>query len=116
MGTAQRIQSVADISLGDPSERKLIIVSAMSKVTDMLYDLLFKAQSRDDSYMSALDGVFEKHMLTAKELLTGDDLATFLSHLHSDISNLKAMLRAIYIGIHRPLALCPFFPKHRHQY
>ncbi|KAJ0987088.1 hypothetical protein J5N97_005444 [Dioscorea zingiberensis] len=100
MGTAQRIQSVADITLDDPSERKLIIVSAMSKVTDMLYNLLVKAQSRDDSYMSALDGVFEKHMLTAKELLGGDDLATFLSHLHSDISNLKVMLRAIYIAGH----------------
>ncbi|KAM0941507.1 putative homoserine dehydrogenase, Aspartate kinase [Dioscorea sansibarensis] len=112
MGTAERIQSVADISLGDPSERKLIIVSAMSKVTDMLYDLLVKAQSRDDSYMSALDGVFEKHMLTAKELLTGDDLATFLSQLYRDISNLKAMLGAIYIAGHATESFSDFVVGH----
>jgi aspartokinase/homoserine dehydrogenase 1 len=99
MGTPQRIQNVADVVLGDSSERKLIIVSAMSKVTDMMYNLVHKAQSRDDSYTEALDKVFEKHMSAAKDLLDGEDLARFLSQLHSDISNLRAMLRAIYIGL-----------------
>lgn len=98
MGTSQRIQNVADIVLRDPSEKKLVVVSAMSKVTDMMYSLVNKAQSRDDAYITALDEVFEKHMGTAKDLLAGDDLARFLSQLHADISNLKAMLRAIYIG------------------
>lgn len=98
MGTSQRIQNVADIVLRDPSERKLVVVSAMSKVTDMMYNLVNKAQQRDDSYIGALDEVFEKHMAAAKDLLVGEDLARFLSQLHTDISNLKAMLRAIYIG------------------
>ncbi|XP_072962925.1 bifunctional aspartokinase/homoserine dehydrogenase 1, chloroplastic-like [Typha angustifolia] len=112
MGTSQRIQSVADIVLSDPSEKKLVIVSAMSKVTDMMYNLVFKAQSRDDSYMSAIDDVFEKHMLTAKELLDGEDLARFLSHLHNDISNLKAMLRAIYIAGHATESFSDFVVGH----
>jgi bifunctional aspartokinase / homoserine dehydrogenase 1 len=99
MGTSQRIQSVANIVLGDSSERKLIIVSAMSKVTDMMYNLVQKAQSRDDSYTIALEEVFEKHMVAAKDLIDGEDLARFLSQLHSDVSNLRAMLRAIYIGM-----------------
>nr|CAB3482727.1 unnamed protein product [Digitaria exilis] len=86
MGTSQRIQNVADIVLRDPSERKLVVVSAMSKVTDMMYNLVNKAQSRDDSYITALDEVFEKHMGTAKDLLAGDDLARFLSQLHADIT------------------------------
>lgn len=98
MGTAQRIQSAANIIMSDSSEGKLAVVSAVSKVTDMLYVLVKKAQTRDESYISALDDVFEKHMLIAKELLSGDDLSGFLSQLNLDISNLKAMLRAIYIG------------------
>lgn len=98
VGTAQRIQNVANIVMEDSSERKLVVVSAMSKVTDMMYDLIEKAQSRDDSYELALDAVFEKHKLTAHDLLDGDELASFLSTLTSDINNLKAMLRAIYIG------------------
>ncbi|GMI84031.1 hypothetical protein HRI_002072400 [Hibiscus trionum] len=98
VGTSQRIKNVGDIIISDDSERKLVVVSAMSKVTDMMYDLINKAQSRDDSYISALDAVLEKHNSTALDLLEGDDLATFLSQLHHDVNNLKAMLRAIYIG------------------
>lgn len=98
MGNAQRIRSAANIITSDSSERKLAVVSAMSKVTDMLYMLVQKAQTRDESYISALDDVFEKHMLTAKELLSGDGLSGFLSQLSLDTGNLKAMLRAIYIG------------------
>jgi len=98
VGNSQRIRNVAEVIINDNSERKLVVVSAMSKVTDMMYDLIRKAQSRDDSYLSALEAVLEKHRLTARDLLDGDDLASFLSHLHNDISNLKAMLRAIYIG------------------
>lgn len=101
VGNSQRIRNVAEVIINDNSERKLVVVSAMSKVTDMMYDLIRKAQSRDDSYLSALEAVLEKHRLTARDLLDGDDLASFLSHLHDDISNLKAMLRAIYIGTNR---------------
>ncbi|KAL9225119.1 hypothetical protein vseg_001079 [Gypsophila vaccaria] len=100
VGTSDRIKNVAEIVVNDNSERKLVIVSAMSKVTDMMYDLIHKAQSRDDAFLSALDVVLEKHTLTAKDMLEGDDLLCFLSKLHDDISNLKAMLRAIYIAGH----------------
>lgn len=99
VGSSERIKNVASIILNDDSERKLVVVSAMSKVTDMMYDLINKAQSRDESYVAALDAVLEKHKSTAQDLLDGDDLSSFLSRLHHDISNLKAMLRAIYIGI-----------------
>lgn len=99
VGSSVRIKNVADVIIGDDSERKLVVVSAMSKVTDMMYDLINRAQSRDESYISALDAVAEKHSSTAQDLLDGADLAAFLSRLHQDISNLKAMLQAIYIGI-----------------
>ncbi|CAN1309799.1 Bifunctional aspartokinase/homoserine dehydrogenase 2, chloroplastic [Linum perenne] len=98
VGSSERIKNVAEIIANDSSEGKFVVVSAMSKVTDMMHDLINRAQSRDDSFITAADAVFEKHRLTATELLEGDDLATFLSRLHHDITNLKAMLRAIFIG------------------
>ncbi|PWA64065.1 bifunctional aspartokinase/homoserine dehydrogenase I [Artemisia annua] len=100
VGTAQRIQNVANIVMDDISERKLVVVSAMSKVTDMMYDLVEKAQSQDDSYISALDAVYEKHKLTALDLLDGDELNSFLSTLGRDVTDLKEMLRAMYIAGH----------------
>ncbi|KAK9066670.1 hypothetical protein SSX86_013993 [Deinandra increscens subsp. villosa] len=112
VGTAQRIQNVANIVMEDVSERKLVVVSAMSKVTDMMYDLIEKAQSRDDSYELALDAVFEKHKLTAVNLLDGDELASFLSTLTLDVNNLKAMLRAIYIAGHGTESFSAFVAGH----
>ncbi|KAG9158259.1 hypothetical protein Leryth_000398 [Lithospermum erythrorhizon] len=100
VGNSERIRNVADIIIQDQSERKLVVVSAMSKVTDMMYDLIYKAQSRNDNYIVALDAVLEKHTSTARELLDGDDLSIFLSRLHQDISDLKSMLQAIYIAGH----------------
>ncbi|CAI9754276.1 unnamed protein product [Fraxinus pennsylvanica] len=112
MGTSERIRNVADIIVKDESERKLVVVSAMSKVTDMMYDLISKAQSRDDSYINALDAVLEKHTSTAIDLLKGDGLTNFLSQLHRDISNLKAMLRAIYIAGHATESFSDFVVGH----
>ncbi|QCD83347.1 bifunctional aspartokinase/homoserine dehydrogenase 2, chloroplastic-like [Vigna unguiculata] len=112
VGTSQRIKNVAEIILKDDSERKLVIVSAMSKVTDMMYALIHKAQSRDESYISSLDAVLEKHSETAHDILEGDNLASFLSKLHNDISNLKAMLRAIYIAGHATESFTDFVVGH----
>ncbi|CAL5214072.1 unnamed protein product [Lathyrus oleraceus] len=112
MGSSQRIKNVADIVLNDDSERKLVVVSAMSKVTDMMYELITKAQSRDDSYLSSLEAVLEKHSSTAHDMLDGDNLAIFLSKLHEDINNLKAMLRAIYIAGHVTESFADFVVGH----
>ncbi|OIT24865.1 bifunctional aspartokinasehomoserine dehydrogenase 1, chloroplastic [Nicotiana attenuata] len=112
VGTSERIRNVANVIIQDQSERKLVVVSAMSKVTDMMYDLIQKARSRDDSYLTALDAVLEKHKLTAIDLLDGDELASFLSRLHHDINNLKAMLRAIYIAGHATDSFSDFVAGH----
>ncbi|KAL2622517.1 hypothetical protein R1flu_002722 [Riccia fluitans] len=101
VGSTERISNVAGIIVDDPSVRKAVVVSAMSKVTDMMYDLLYKAQSRDDSYLEALDTIEQKHRSTATALLGGGkDLENLLKNLEEDIHNLKAMLRAIYIAGH----------------
>ncbi|PWA35901.1 bifunctional aspartokinase/homoserine dehydrogenase I [Artemisia annua] len=112
VGTAQRIQNVANIVMDDISERKLVVVSAMSKVTDMMYDLVEKAQSRDDSYIAALDAVYEKHKLTALDLLDGDELNSFLSTLGRDVTHLKEMLRAMYIAGHPTESFSAFVVGH----
>ncbi|CAN6974954.1 hypothetical protein IGI04_036453 [Brassica rapa subsp. trilocularis] len=112
VGNSERIKDVADVVVRDGSSRKLVVVSAMAKVTDMMYDLIHRAQSRDDSYLSALDAVLEKHRATALELLDGDELASFSARLHNDINNLKAMLRAIYIAGHATESFSDFVVGH----
>lgn len=112
VGNSDRIRNVANIIVRDDSQRKLAVVSAMSKVTDMMYDLIDKAQYRDDSYVAALDVVLEKHKSTAADLLDGDELANFLDRLCLDINNLKAMLRAIFIAGHATESFTDFVVGH----
>lgn len=112
VGSSDRIKNVSEIIVNDGSERKLVVVSAMSKVTDMMYDSIHRAESRDDSFLTALDAVLEKHTLTAKDLLEGDELLSFVSRLHDDINNLKAMLRAIYIAGHATESFSDFVVGH----
>eukprot|EP00252_Welwitschia_mirabilis_P006391 TRINITY_DN1726_c0_g1_i1.p1 TRINITY_DN1726_c0_g1~~TRINITY_DN1726_c0_g1_i1.p1 ORF type:complete len:926 (+),score=192.42 TRINITY_DN1726_c0_g1_i1:128-2905(+) len=112
VGTPERISNVARVISEDTSNKKVVVVSAMSKVTDMLYDLVYKAQSRDNSYTTALDQVHEKHKATAFDLLEGDELKTFLSQLQADINNLKAMLHAIYIAGHATESFSDFVVGH----
>lgn len=100
MGTWERIWNVSGIIADDPSLRKVVIVSAMSKVTDLMYSLLDKAESKDKSYEADLAIIYEKHRDTAISLLVeGSDLEDFLKNLQADIQNLKALLQAIYIGM-----------------
>ncbi len=81
VGSCERIQNVAKIILNDPSLRKAVVVSAMAKVTDMMK-------------------LHEKHKDTATALLDDHDaLSKFLATLEHDVHNLRAMLRAIYIGV-----------------
>ncbi|CAI9117153.1 OLC1v1018497C1 [Oldenlandia corymbosa var. corymbosa] len=112
VGTSERIKNVAKIVVNDESERKLVVVSAMSKVTDMMYELIHKAEFRDESYITALDAVYEKHKSTACDLLDGDELASFLSRLLDDINNLKYMLRAIFIAGHATESFSDFVAGH----
>eukprot|EP00271_Cylindrocystis_brebissonii_P004896 TRINITY_DN16821_c0_g1_i1.p1 TRINITY_DN16821_c0_g1~~TRINITY_DN16821_c0_g1_i1.p1 ORF type:complete len:958 (-),score=174.47 TRINITY_DN16821_c0_g1_i1:780-3653(-) len=99
VGTPERIQNVARIVASDDSQRRLVVVSAMSKVTDMMYRLLELAQARDEEYLAALQAVFAKHVDAATIVMgPGKDLDVFLRTLHGDVEDLRDMLRAIYIA------------------
>ncbi|XP_024532065.1 bifunctional aspartokinase/homoserine dehydrogenase 1, chloroplastic [Selaginella moellendorffii] len=113
VGTCERIQNVADIVVSDPSQRKVVVVSAMSKVTDVLYHLVEAAGSRKESYIESLNLLLQKHKETARALLVeGADLEKFLAKLEDDIRNLQAMLRAIYIAGHATESFTDFVVGH----
>lgn len=113
VGTWERIWNVSGIITDDPSLRKLVVVSAMSKVTDNMYSLLNKAQRKDDSYEADLVQVYEKHRETALSLLNeGSDLDNFLNNLQTDVQNLQAILRAVYIAGHCTESFSDFIVGH----
>ncbi|GBG78384.1 hypothetical protein CBR_g26412 [Chara braunii] len=101
VANAERIGNAAKIIVDDPSAQKAVVVSAMSKVTDTFYEILRLAESRDESYLRVMESLYQKHKETAFALLgPSDALEKFMKKLDGDISNLQAMMRAIFIAGH----------------
>ncbi len=73
MGSAERIRVAAEIVAEQCAKRPtLVVVSAMSKVTDLLLETLRRAELGDRAAVDAsLRTLLERHLQTAEELLLG---------------------------------------------
>ncbi|MBA9079562.1 aspartate kinase [Rufibacter quisquiliarum] len=62
-------QLISIIQAKDRSEKKVVVVSAMSKVTDLLISLYQRAAAHDASYQEILEQLEAKHMAAIEELI-----------------------------------------------
>src|SRR5215471_16636320 len=71
MGSTARIRIAAQLAAEQYRQRPLVVVvSAMSKITDLLLDTLRKAEAGDEGDLEAnLSQLFERHAETCRELL-----------------------------------------------
>ena len=77
MGSAERMRVAAGICREQQRGRPVVaVVSAMSKITDLLLDTLRRAEARDEAGVeSNLDALAQRHCETCEELLSGDHRA-----------------------------------------
>ena len=71
------------------------------QVTDVILNMIAKASRQDPGFLLDLAALQDKHVDSARELL-GDntkELTQFVGRLLDDISNLRAMLNAMSIGV-----------------
>ena len=75
LGSAGRIRIAADITAAERARRPVaVVVSAMSKETDLLLDTLRHAEGGDRATMDTnIAGLRERHETTARELLRAPD-------------------------------------------
>jgi len=71
MGSAERIEVAARLTIEQHAKRPVaIVVSAMSKVTDLLLDTLRRAEEGDEAGVDAsLKTLTERHLACCRELL-----------------------------------------------
>jgi bifunctional aspartokinase / homoserine dehydrogenase 1 len=93
MGTAARIRAVADILISRKGERQVVIVSAMSKVTDALIDVTKKAAAQDFSWQADALALANKHRAVARELL-GENATPVLEQVERELDLLAKLLSA----------------------
>jgi aspartokinase/homoserine dehydrogenase 1 len=104
MGSAARIRVAAEISAEQHAKRPVVtVVSAMSKVTDLLLDSLRKAEADDqDGLDENLKQLFTRHFDVCRELLPAPRQEAALAGVHSLISEFSRIAKGMMMLGERP--------------
>ncbi|MDP9112750.1 MAG: aspartate kinase, partial [Acidobacteriota bacterium] len=106
MGSAERIAVAAHLTTEQHQHRPVaIVVSAMSKVTDLLLDTLRKAEAGDEAGLDAnLRTLTERHLKCCHELLPAGVQETTLDGVHGLIAEFSRIAKGILMLGERPLS------------
>lgn len=104
MGSAERIRTAARISAEQSRQRPTaIVVSAMSKVTDLLLDTLRQAEAgQSEQVAKNIDALRTRHQETTRELLQGEAQTAVLQEIESILSAFERITRGIQLLGDRP--------------
>ena len=98
VANAQNIKLVLDIVITKAKEEKLIVVvSAFSKITDLLQLASQKAAAGDESFKEILADLETKHLDALKELIPVSEQSSLLSHIKRIINHLETLLDGCYL-------------------
>lgn len=84
MGSSERMRAAAAIIAAQQSQRPLVVVvSAMSKVTDLLLETLRRAELGDRAAVDAnIATLLDRHVVACQELLSQPAATAFFSTRH----------------------------------
>ena len=98
VANAQNIKLVLAIVSDKAKEEKLIVVvSAFSKITDLLQLASQKAAAGDESFKDILADIEKKHLDALKELIPISEQSSLLSHIKRIINHLETLLDGCYL-------------------
>ena len=98
VANAQNIKLVLDIVLNKSKQDKLVVVvSAFTKVTDLLVLAAKKASSNDESYKEIVVEIEKKHLDAIKELIPVSEQSATLSHIKRIINHLETLLDGCFL-------------------
>src|SRR5664279_2098805 len=105
MGSAERIQVAARLTLEQHAKRPVaIVVSAMSKVTDLLLDSMRKAEAGDEAALDAnLKALLDRHVACCLDLLGPEKREAALNGVRTLIDEFGRIARGIMMLGERPL-------------
>ncbi len=106
MGSAERIEAAARLTTEQKAKRPVaIVVSAMSKVTDLLLDSLQKAEAGDEAGLDAnLAILTERHATCCQALLPAGFQETAIEGVGGLIGEFARIAKGILMLGERPLA------------
>lgn len=98
VANAQNIKLVLDIVLDKAKQDQLVVVvSAFTKVTDLLVLASQKAASNDESFKEVVAEIEKKHLDAIKELIPVSEQSSSLSHIKRIINHLETLLDGCFL-------------------
>ena len=98
VANAQNIQRVVQIiSVKAQNEKLIVVVSALSGVTDMLIDAALKASSKNELYAKNIDQIKQKHFDTITDLVDLSNQHQLLIQINSQINQLQTLLDGCFL-------------------
>jgi aspartokinase/homoserine dehydrogenase 1 len=98
VANAENIKLVLDIVIQKSQENQLVVVvSALSKVTDLLILAATKAASNDESYKDVVNEIEKKHLDTLKQLIPVSEQSGLLSHIKRIINHFETLLDGCFL-------------------
>lgn len=104
MGTAGRIKIAAELSAAQRAARPtVVVVSAMSKVTDLLLDTLRHAEGGDhEGLANGLAALEKRHVETCRELLPAERCEAVLPRLRAIVAEFERIANGMLMLGERP--------------
>ncbi|WP_366182719.1 bifunctional aspartate kinase/homoserine dehydrogenase I [Flavobacterium ovatum] len=98
VANAQNIKLVLDIVANKAKEDKIIVVvSALSKITDTLHLAAAKAAANDESFKEIIAEIEKTHLDTLKQLIPVSEQSGLLSHIKRIINHLETLLDGCFL-------------------
>ncbi|MCW2120104.1 bifunctional aspartate kinase/homoserine dehydrogenase I [Flavobacterium sp. 7A] len=98
VANAQNIKLVLDIVANKANQDKLVVVvSALSKITDLLHLAATTAAANDEHYKEIIAEIEKKHLDTLKELIPVSQQSSLLSHVKRIINHLETLLDGCFL-------------------
>ncbi len=97
VGNPERIENVISILKSYKGERIAVVFSAFQTVTDNLIKLGDLAKTSDESYLSLLNEVKEKHLTTIDALIPKSKTKKAVTYVDALFNDLEGMLKGVFL-------------------
>jgi aspartokinase/homoserine dehydrogenase 1 len=98
VANAENIKLVLDIVINKAQGEKLVVVvSALSKVTDLLQLAASKAAANDESFKEIVADIEKRHLEALKQLIPVSEQSGLLSHIKRIINHLETLLDGCFL-------------------
>ena len=98
VANATNIKLVLEIVQQQAQQDQLIVVvSALSKVTDLLQTAATKAAASDETYKTLVVEIEKKHLDTIKDFIPVSQQSGVLSHIKRIINHLETLLEGCFL-------------------